>query len=79
MAADNYETDTLVVDPHLWVSPGSIQLNSLNNENVPFVGRGHAPADPVRLRKQLHGSTAPKPSPSGEGGPAKPGRMRGAV
>ncbi len=55
MAADNYETDTLVVDHHRWGSPGSIQLNSLNNENVPFVGRGYAPADPVRLRKQLPG------------------------
>ncbi len=71
------EPVTLAVDHHLRGSPGSLRLNSLNNENVPFVGRGHAPADPVRLRKQSPSSTSPKPSPSGEGGPAKPGRMRG--
>ena len=78
-AAVNYETVTLAVDHHHWVSPGSLQLNSLGKENVPFVGRGHAPAAHVSLPLHPPTSTAPKPSPSGEGGPAKPGRMRGAA
>ena len=34
-------------------------------------------ADHVGAPLHLPSSTAPKPSPSGEGGPAKPGRMRG--
>ena len=29
VAADNGETDTLVVDPHLWGSPDSLRLSSL--------------------------------------------------
>ena len=65
-----FEPVILVVDLRHWVSPGSLQLNSLGKENVPFVGRGHAPADCVRFPLHLPSSTAPKPSPSGEGGTA---------
>ena len=71
MAADSYETVTLVVDHHLWVSPGSLQLSSLGKRHVPFVERGHAPADPAGFPPHLSNSTAPKPSPSGEGGSPK--------
>ena len=69
-AAGNYEPATLAVDPHLWGAPGSLQLSSLNKGNVPFVGRWHAPAAHVGLPLYLPSSTAPKPSPSGEGGTA---------
>ncbi len=77
VAAVNGGPVTLVVDPHLRGSPDSLQLNNLDKRDVSFVGRGHAPAANVSFPLHRPSSTVPKPSPSGEGGPAKPGRMRG--
>ncbi len=71
------EPDTLVVDPRHWVSPGSLQLNSLGKENVPFVGRGHAPAAHVSLPLHPPTSTVPKPSPLGGRWPGEAGSDEG--
>ena len=77
-AAVSYEPVTLVIAPHLRGSPGSLQLNSLGKVNVPFVGRGHAPAAHVRFLYHAPSSTAPKPSPSGGGRwPGKAGSDEG--
>ena len=54
-----FEPVTLVVNHHLWGSPDSIQGGGRMRMLHVCVGRGHAPAAPVRLQKQLTGSTAP--------------------
>ena len=48
-AAVTYEPETLAVNHHLRGSPGSLLLNKLWKGDVPFVGRGHAPAANVRF------------------------------
>ena len=71
------EPAALVVDHLLRGSPDSLRFSSLGKRGVPFVGRGHAPAAHVRLPLHLPSSAAPKPSPSGEGGPAPAGSDEG--
>ncbi len=64
------EPVTLAIDHHLRESPGSLQRCGRMRTGYVCVGRGHAPADHVSLPLHPPSSTAPKPSPSGEGGTA---------
>ena len=71
-----FETATLVVDPRHWVSPGSLLLNKLRKGDVPFVGRGHAPAANVRFLGSSPICAPQNPSPGGKVARRQARRMR---
>ena len=71
------EPVTLAIDHNLRESPGSLQGGGRMRTGYVCVGRGHAPADHVGSPLHPPSSTAPKPSPSGEGGSPQARRMRG--
>ena len=58
-------------------APGSLQLNSLDKKDIPFVGRGHTPADHVRFLQHIP-TVSPHQIPPGEGGspPGEPDEER---
>ena len=57
-------------------APDSIQLNSLDKKDIPFVGRGHAPVDHVRFLQHIPSSTAPNPPGEGGSPPGEPDEER---